>query len=60
VFRPSTLSFQTTKIRPVISMLLAQPEFVLQTGFDRSSLTENLSRSVLQNPNGKLLFVELG
>ena len=41
-------------------MFLAQPEFVLQTGFDRNTVSENLSQSVLQNPNGKLLFVELG
>lgn len=60
IFRPSNTAFQTTKIRSVISMFLAQPEFVLQTGYDRSTVTENLAQSVLNNPNGKLLFVELG
>ncbi|MFZ4462086.1 MAG: DUF1800 family protein [Patescibacteria group bacterium] len=58
-FKPSTPSYQTTKIRAVIGMMLAQPEYVLNTGYDLSTTPENLAQSVLANATGKILFVEL-
>ncbi len=57
VFRPST---QPNKLRSAIAMVLAQPEYILQTGIDRPIVTENTAQSVLANATGKLLFVELG
>lgn len=58
-FKPSTPAYQTTKIRSVIGMMLAQPEYVLNTGYDLSTTPENLAQSVLANATGKILFVEL-
>jgi uncharacterized protein (DUF1501 family) len=60
IFRPSNPAFQTAKLRAAISIFLAQPEFVLQTGYDRPPITENLAQGVLSNANGKIVFVELG
>ncbi len=60
LFRPSLASYANSKIRSVIAMFLAQPEFVLQTGVDKPIVNENLAQSALANATGKLLFVELG
>lgn len=58
-FRPSLSSYQTSKIRSLISLILVQPEYVLATGCDAPSTIENISQSALSNASGKLIFVEL-
>lgn len=58
-FRPSLPTYQTSKIRSLISLMLVQPEYVLATGYDASPTVEDISQSVLSNATGKLVFVEL-
>lgn len=60
-FAISDTNYQRKKVRGAIAMVLAQPEFVLQTGYDApADATGGGGTSPVSNANGKLLIVELG
>lgn len=58
-FTPQNTTTQTTKIRGIIALVFASPEFVLQTGYDALSITENTTPSPISSTNNKLVFIEL-
>lgn len=58
-FTPQNTTIQTTKIRGIIALTFASPEFVLQTGYDALSITENTTPSPISSTNNKLVFIEL-
>lgn len=47
VFLPSNAAFRNTRIKGVIAMVLMQPEYVMQTGFDLPIVPLNTTNSVL-------------
>ncbi len=60
-FRPGDAAYQRKKVRSLLAMVLAQPEFVLQTGYDvPASAPGSGNSSPVSNASGKLLIVELG
>lgn len=58
-FAPYDANYQKKKIRAVISMVLSQPEYVLQTGYDVASETSMGGISPISSAEGKLVIVEL-
>lgn len=59
-FTPHDASYQRKKIRAAIAIVLSQPEFVLQTGYDVPSGTSIGGISPISSAQSKLLIVELG
>lgn len=49
-----------TKIRGIIALALASPEFILQTGYDALPITESTTPSPISSTNNKIVFIELG
>ncbi len=58
-FTPNNITTQNTKIRGIIALALASPEFILQTGYDATPITENTTPSPITSTNNKLIFIEL-
>lgn len=58
-FAPYDATYQKKKIRAAIAMVLSQPEYVLQTGYDVASETSMGGISPISSAEGKLLIVEL-
>lgn len=58
-FVPSNTTVQNTKIRGIIALALASPEFILQTGYDTPAIAENTTPSVISSTPNKLVFIEL-
>ncbi len=56
---PTNVNYFNKKIRGLLSILLAQPEFVLLTGYDLPTSTNTTDQHFLDNVTGKLFFVEL-
>lgn len=59
-FAPSDANYQRKKIRAAVAMVLSQPEYVLQTGYDLPASTAGVGSSPVTNAIGKLIVVELG
>lgn len=58
-FIPSNTTTQASKIRGIIALALASPEFILQTGHDVSPVTENPAPSPISSTSNKIVFIEL-
>lgn len=58
-FTPSKTITQDTKIRGIIALVLASPEFILQTGDTAAMISENTIPSPLSSTTNKLVFIEL-
>lgn len=52
--------YVSKKIRGAVALVLSQPEYVLQSGYDRSPDSTSTSITPLSGTNNKLVFVELG
>ncbi|MDQ1343806.1 MAG: hypothetical protein QG650_526 [Patescibacteria group bacterium] len=60
-FAISDTNYQRKKVRGAVAMVLSQPEFVLQTGFDAApAASGGGGSSPVSAASGKLLIVELG
>lgn len=59
-FAPYDSTYQRKKVRAAIAMVLSQPEYVLQTGYDVAPETSMGGISPISSAGGKLLIVELG
>ena len=59
-FTPSKTTTQNTKVRGIIALALASPEFILQSGYDAAPLVEITGQSPVSSTNNKLVFIELG
>lgn len=59
VFNPSNATTKITKVRGMIALALASPEFILQTGYDAAPVTEGTSQTPIDTTNNKLVFIEL-
>ena len=57
---PSDINYVNKKIRGAIALVLSQPEFVIQSGYDRATDAQSSAPTPLSGSNSKLLFVELG
>lgn len=55
----SDTAYVNKKIRGAVALVLMQPEYVLQTGFDAATDAPSGASSPLTGANGKLVFVEL-
>lgn len=58
-FLPNNTDYKNKYIRWVISLMLVQPEFVMNTWFDKNSSSNSSGNSLLPSSNSKLVFVEL-
>lgn len=58
-FTPSNMATQNTKVRGMIALAFASPEFILQTGYDAPTVTENTTLSPISSTSNKLVFIEL-
>lgn len=59
-FLPYDSNYQRKKIRAAIAMVLAQPEYVIQTGYDLPAASSGGNYSPISGATGKLIVVELG
>lgn len=58
-FTPSNTVTQNTKVRGLIALAFASPEFILQTGYDALPVTTSSGQSPISSTNNKLVFIEL-
>lgn len=58
IFLPNNTTYRNTILRWVISIMLSQPEFVMNMWFDKQA-TNGTVNSLLPNSNSKLVFVEM-
>lgn len=56
-FLPNDTTYKNTKIRWLISMMLAQPEFMLKSWHDKAPTSQNNSSSIFSSNTPKLVIV---
>lgn len=59
LFLPNNTTYRNKYIRAIIAMMLVQPEFMMQSGFDTPTTQLNTWNTPINNANSKLVMVEL-
>lgn len=59
LFLPNNTTYRNKFIRSIISMMLVQPEFMLQSGFDAAVTPPGTGNTPINNAASKLVMIEL-
>lgn len=59
LFLPNSIDYRNKYIKAVVSMMLSQVEFILQSWYDVSQITENSWATPLNDASKKLIMIEL-